>query len=150
GVLAQKKQSDDLKGQLDAAMKANAAQQAQFDQQTKQMNTTTDAIRAEQAKLQEQFGIYQQSKDASLADASKNMDVERKNAADALNQLQVTNAQLTHDLATANHQIEVLNNKFADKRINTIDPIVRHPDGKIIRIPAKDVVYIDLGSNDSV
>jgi len=150
GVLAQKKQADDLKGQLDAAMKANAAQQQQFDAQRTEMNKNLEAVRAEQQKVQQSFGQYQQTKDTSVADAMKNMDVERKNAADALNQLQVQNAQLTHDLAAANHDKEVLQAKFADKRINTIDPIVRHPDGKIIRIPAKDVVYIDLGSNDSV
>jgi hypothetical protein len=150
GLSAEKRQSLDLQDKLKAATDQNAAQQAQFDQQRTEMNKTLEAVRAEQQKMQQDVSAYQQSKDASVGEIQKGVELERKQSADAVNAAQVQIAQLNHDLQAANQKIETLQAKFADKRVNTQDPIVRHPDGRIIRIPAKDVVYIDLGTAESV
>jgi hypothetical protein len=150
GIESEKKQIDDLTAQLDAAKKQSADQVAQFEDQRKTMNTTLEQIRAEQQKGIADTSAYQQSKDASIAEIQKGIEGERKAAADAQNAASVQIAELNRQLTQANQKVDTLQNKFADKRVNTQDPIVRHPDGKILRMPAKDVVYIDLGTADSV
>jgi hypothetical protein len=145
-----KQQADDLTAQLEASKKANADQAAQFDAQRGEMNKSLEAIRAEQQKAIDDVKNYQTSKDASVGQIEQSRDAERKAAQDAQNAAAVQIAELTRQLGQANQKIETLQSKFAERRVNTKDPITRHPDGKILRIPAKDVVYIDLGTADSV
>ncbi|MEO6437219.1 MAG: hypothetical protein ABIP55_15870 [Tepidisphaeraceae bacterium] len=150
GLTSKLKENQDLRGQLESSTKENAAQAQQFEQQRTEMNTTVEAIRAEQAKTQAAFAEYQKNKDGSVGQIEQSMAAERKTATDAQNAAAVQAAELQRQLKDAQTQITTLQSKFADKRVNTIDPIVRHADGKILRIPAKDVVYINLGSAESV
>jgi hypothetical protein len=150
GLTAQLKLNQDLQTQLATAQKQNAAQSAQFDQQRGEMNKNLEQIRAEQQAAVASVANYQGTKDASVAEIEKARETERKAAADAQTAAQTQVAELNRQLTSANTKIETLNNKFSDKRVNTKDPVVRHADGKIIRIPGKDVVYINLGSAESI
>ena len=150
GLNSTKQQVDDLTSQLDAAKKANADQAAQFDASRAEMNKNLEAVRAGEQKALEDVKAYQTSKDTSVGQIEQARDAERKAAQDAQNAAAVQIAELTRQLNQANRDKETLQSKFAERRVNTKDPITRHPDGKILRIPGKDVVYIDLGTADSV
>src|SRR5207237_669052 len=72
---------------------------------------------------------------------------ERKQAQDAINAANVQIQELNRQLTGANTQIQTLQTKLGENRINTQDPITRHPDGKIMRIPAKDTVNTNIKYN---
>src|SRR4029077_15090999 len=120
----------DLTSQLDAAKKTNADQAAQFDAARAEMNKNTEAIRAEQTKAASDLAAYQQTKDSSVGQIEQSRDVERKAAQDAQNNAAVQIAELTRQLNQANQKIDTLQNKFGERRVNTKDPVSRHPDGK--------------------
>lgn len=145
-----RKENKDLQSQLEAAKKQSADQVAQFEAQRNEMNKTLDSIRAEQQKQITDYTSYQQGKDASIGEIEKGRELERKAAADAQSAASVQVADLQRQLAEAKQKIDTLQNKFAGTRINTIDPITRASDGRIIRIPSKDIVYINIGSAESV
>ena len=149
-VNAKVKQVADLQAQLEQAKKDNAAQAAQFEQQRQEMAKTLEGIRAEQQKAIADVASYQQNKDQSVQQIQATFDNDKKQAQDQLNAANVQMAELNRQLAAANQKIETLQAKFADKRINTEAPIVRHPDGHILRLVSRDTVYIDIGQAESV
>lgn len=150
GLVARVKEIQSLNKQLEESKQQAAAQAKQFEEQRAEMNRTVDAIRAEQAKLQQAFTSYTQDKDQSLNTIEEGMAAERKAAQDAANAAAIQISELQRQLDEAQQQINTLQNKFTGTRVNTQDPIVRHADGRIIRIPAQDVVYINLGSAESI
>src|SRR5262249_28113769 len=139
-----------LAAQLDQAKKDNQAQAAQFETQRQDMAKNLEAVRAEQAKAAADASAYQQSKDQSVGQIEAGIANERKQSADALNAANVQVAELTRQLTQAKQQISTLQERLGANRVNTQDPITRHPDGHVIRIPSKDTVYIDIGSAQSV
>ena len=150
GLDAQFKAGNDLKAQLEQAKKDNAAQAQQFEAQRQEMAKTLDSVRAEQQKSITDASAYQQSKDQSVAQIEQGVANERKQSQDALNAANVQIAELTRQLSQSKQQVTTLQDRLGANRVNTQDPIVRHPDGHIIRIPVKDTVYIDLGASQSV
>ena len=149
-VSARTKEINDLKAQLDQAKKDNAAQAAQFEQQRQELDKNLAAIRQEQANAQAALATYQQSKNSDVSQIEAGFANERKQAQDAINAANVQIQELNRQLTGANTQIQTLQTKLGENRINTQDPITRHPDGKIMRIPAKDTVYINIGAAESV
>ena len=150
GITARVKEVNDLKAQLEQAKKDITEQTAQFEQQRAEMARQLEAVRAEQAQAQAALSAYQTEKNQSVSQIEASIAAERKNLQDQLNASQVQIAELTRQLANANTELQKLQSRFADKRVNTQDPIVRHPDGRIIRLPAQDIVYIDLGAAQSL
>jgi exonuclease VII small subunit len=150
GLTQRMKEIEGLSKQLEESKQQAAAQAKQFEDQRAEMNRTVDAIRAEQAKLQQAFDNYRQGKDQSVGQIEQNMTAERQRMQDEVNAAQVQISDLQRQLKESQGQITTLQTKLGSKRINTQDPIVRNPDGRIIRIPAKDVVYINLGSAESI
>ncbi len=149
-VTARIKKTDDLQAQLDKASKDNVAQAAQFEAQRQEMAKTLDSVRAEQQKSISDATAYQQSKDQSVAQIAQGVAGERKQSQDALNAANVQIAELTRQLGQAKTQVGTLQTRLGENRVNTRDPIVRHPDGHVIRIPQAGTVYIDLGASQSV
>jgi len=149
-VEARTQQIADLQKQLDDAKKANAAQAQQFEQLRQELDKQIASIRGEQQNAQTAVIDYQKTKDQSIQQIEANFANERKQLQDSQNQAQVQIAELTQKLNAANTQISTLQTKLGENRINTQDPITRHPDGRIVRIPSKDTVYINLGSAESV
>jgi hypothetical protein len=150
GITARVKEVKDLQAQLDGAKKDNAAQTAQFEQSRAEMAKQLEAIRAEQAAAQQALTAYQTEKNTQVSAIDASMASERKALQDATNAAQVQIAELNRQLDAANQQISRLQARFADKRVDTQGPVVRHADGHIVRLPAKDVVYIDLGTAQSI
>jgi predicted nucleic acid-binding Zn-ribbon protein len=149
-VTARTKQIDDLQKQLEQAKQANAAQAQQFEQQRQELDKQVAAIRQEQANAQTALSQYQTSKNQDVEQIQAGHAAQLKQMQDAQNQLTVQTQELQRQLKDANTQISTLQTKLGENRINTQDPITRHADGRIIRMPARDVVYINLGQAESV
>src|SRR5439155_8983242 len=96
------------------------------------------------------LSAYTEKKNTDVSAIEANFNNEKKQTLDALNGANVQIQELNRQLASANTRIQTLETKLGENRINTQDPITRHPDGKIIRIPAKDIVYIDIGAAEAV
>ena len=150
GFTTQLAQNKALQDQVQQAQAQAKAQADQFEQQRGEMNKTVESIRQEQAQAQAALAEYQQRKDQDLAQVDQNMAAERARLQEAQNAASVQIQELGNQLADARQQINTLQTKLGTNRIDTQGPIVRNPDGRIIRIPAKDVVYINLGSESSI
>ena len=150
GVTAKVKEVAALQGQLDQAKKDNAAQAAQFEASRQEMAKSLDSVRAEQQKSIADAAAYQQTKDQSVGQIEAGMANERKQSADAINAANVQVAELTRQITQAKQQIGVLQQRLGENRVNTQDPLVRHADGHVIRMPSRDTLYIDLGASQSV
>jgi len=149
-LTAQVTQSKALQDQLQQSQAQAKAQADQFEQQRGEMNKTVESIRQQQAQAQAALATYQQSKDQSIAQIDQNMAAERAKAQEAQNNANVQLQELGRQLTDAKQQINTLQAKLGENRIDTQGPIVRNPDGKIIRIPGKDTVYINLGQEASI
>lgn len=150
GLQAQLQQNQNLQTQLADAQKANAAQAALFDEQRGAMNKTIEEIRGQQQQVQASFATYQGSKDQSIQQIEEARANERRLAQEAQNAAQVQVAELTRQLDGTKQQINVLQTKLGANRVDTQGPIVRNPDGRIIRLPGRDTVYINLGAAEAV
>jgi hypothetical protein len=151
GLTAQLAQNKSLQDQLQQSQAQAKAQADQFEQQRAEMNKTVESIRQQQAQAQAALATYQQTKDQSIQQIDQNMAVERTKAQEAQNAANVQIQELTRQLTEARGQINILNEKLGLNRpVNPQDPIVRNPDGQIIRIPTKDTVYINLGQESSI
>ncbi|MEA2733902.1 MAG: hypothetical protein QOE14_353, partial [Humisphaera sp.] len=150
GLTAQLGQNKSLQDQLQQSLAQAKAQADQFEQQRGAMNKTVDAIRQEQAQAQAALATYQQTKDQSIAQIDTGMAAERQKAQEAQNNANVQLQELSRQLTDAKTQINTLQTKLGENRIDTQGPIVRNPDGQIIKIPARDIVYINLGQEASV
>ena len=150
GLTAQLAQNKSLQDQLKQSQDQAQAQAQQFEQQRNEMNKTVEAIRAQQTEAQAALSTYQQTKDQSIAQIDANMAAERAKAQEAQNAANVQIATLTQQVTEAKQQIDTLQRKLGEGRVDTQAPIVRNPDGRIIRIPSRDTVYIDLGQEKSI
>jgi hypothetical protein len=150
GLEGQIKQTKTLETQLKQSSDEKKQLVQQFQTFQQEMSKNLADVRAQQQQATAAFGIYQQSKDQSVGQIEASFATERKQLQDALNNAQVQVAELNRQLTQSQQKIDTLQNKFAPRRVNTEDPVVRHADGKIVRIPGKDIVFIDLGSADSI
>jgi hypothetical protein len=150
GLQAQLTEKADLQAQLNQS-KQQLAQQAQlFEQQRTEMNKNLEQVRQQQEQLRASFASYQGQKDQSVEQIQANLNNQVQQSQQALNEANVKIQDLGHKLDDASKQINTLQTKLGENRINIKDPITRHPDGRIIRLPSRDVVYIDLGAAESV
>ncbi|HEX8523020.1 MAG TPA: hypothetical protein VF669_12250 [Tepidisphaeraceae bacterium] len=150
GLRVANQKNKDLQGSLAEAKQQQANMVKQFDAARATMNKTIDAIRGEQQKTLESFTTYQGQSHASIADIEKARDQERAAAQDAANKAAVAIAELRRTVDKQNSDLETLRNRLAAGRLDVNGPITRNPDGHILRIPARDTVYIDLGSANSI
>jgi hypothetical protein len=150
GLTAQLAQNKSLQDQLQQSQAQAKAQADQFEQQRAEMNKTVESIRQQQAQTQAAFAAYQDQKNQSVQQIDQGMALERQKAQEAQNNANVQIQELGRQLTDAKQQINTLQIKLGENRIDTQGPIVRNPDGKIIRIPGKDTVYINLGQEASI
>jgi hypothetical protein len=150
GLNAQLEQAKALQAQVKAAQDQAQAQAQQFEQQRAEMSKTVESIRQQQQQAQAGLSTYQTQKDQSLAQIEANHANLLKQAQEAQNNANVQIQELSRQLTEARQSINTLQAKLGENRIDTQGPIVRNPDGRIIRIPSKDAVYIDLGSEKSI
>jgi hypothetical protein len=133
----------DTKSQLTAAIADTAKVNAQRDEDLKKAQAASDAALA----------TAQAAATANNAAMTQMQNDIKASGDNASNQL----AQSTADLNAAQQTITKLNAqvnsykaKFASRRVDVINPIVRQVDAKIIRVPNNEVCYINLGFGDQV
>jgi hypothetical protein len=90
------------------------------------------------------------NKDDQIKKLTTDAETAQKAAQEAQAQAQVTLTDLTKQLEQARKQVEVLQTRLGNKRLNTADSVVRQADGRIIRVPGNNTVYIDLGTGDQI
>jgi hypothetical protein len=150
GLKSSQSEISDLQNQLKQAKTQMAQEAQQFGQQRQQMAKDMEGVRSAESKARAQLATYEENKDQSVGQIQSNMNNQLQQAQQAINQANVQIQQLQRTNQSQAKQIDTLQTKLGSHRINTENPIVQHPDGHIIRIPGKDVVYIDLGSGESV
>ena len=150
GLASALQKNKDLQAQVNTAKQQLAEQVKQFDSARAEMNKTVETIREAETKARTDVEAY------TLA---KNTDVEQieKTHLAQLTGLQQQMAQAQVQIGESQRQIEGLKadndrlkEKLGEGRISTEDVVLRQADGHILRIPSKDIVYIDLGSTHSI
>ena len=150
GLTAQLAQVKGLNDQLQQSQAQAKAQADQFEAQRGEMNKTVESIRQQQQQQAAAVSAYQQQSHQSIAQIDQGMTLERQKYQESQNQANVQIQELNRQLADARTQLDTVQRKLAGTRVNTQDPIVRNADGRIIRIPGKDTVYINLGQEASI
>src|SRR5688572_12045987 len=150
GLTAQLAQNKSLNDQLQQSQAQAKAQADQFEAQRAEMNKTVESIRQQQQQQAAAVTAYQQQSHQSIAQIDQGMTLERQKYQESQNQANVQIQELSRQLADARTQLDTVQRKLAGTRVNTQDPIVRNADGRIIRIPGKDTVYINLGQEASI
>jgi hypothetical protein len=150
GLKVANQKNNDLQTQNTESKKQQADLVKQFDAARAEMNKNLEAVRTQQQETLKSYTTYTTSKDASVEEIQKNAAVERTAAQEAANKAQVALAENQRAIEKLTLERDRLRDKLGENRINTIDPVVRNADGKVLRIPAKDTVYIDLGSVNSI
>jgi hypothetical protein len=90
------------------------------------------------------------AKDEQLKKLTSDAEAAQKMAQEAQAQAQVTISDLTKKIDDANKKINVLQDRLGGKRVSTADAVVRQADGRILRVPGNNTVYIDLGTGDQI
>lgn len=130
------------KGQQEAAQQLAAAREA--------MDKQLEEIRASAQAAIDQAGQERSAKDEQVGQIATDFQGQLEQA---LQQLQASQVQVA-DLQRSNDQlkgeISQLQGRLAQMRTNTADPLIRQADGRIVRLPGNNIVYIDLGQGDQV
>jgi hypothetical protein len=85
-----------------------------------------------------------------VADAKKTFDDEQRAASLALEESDKKLADLTTDRDAVKKENATLVDKLAGRRIGVEDPIVRRPEGIVVRLADANTVYINLGQGDQI
>jgi hypothetical protein len=139
-----------LTEQLNQANKKAQDAIAQMEANRKQLDAGLAAARSDAEAAQTAAGSDRASKDQQLALLSQNSEAAQKQQQQTMEQMQVTNADLTKKLNDANAAIEGLRIKLGERRLPSEEPIIRQADGQIIRVAGNGTVYINLGSGDQI
>ncbi len=153
---------------LAAAVEKNFQNNQQLQQQLQQQTDRAEAAikrtgEAVAAKDQEVTGtstqlsaalsnINQQlaGKDQQITDmqAQFAQDIQRTN--ETLQQSQVTVAEKDAEIKNLQTQINALQNRLGQQRLDPSGSVVRQADGRILRLPGNDIAYINLGQGDQI
>jgi hypothetical protein len=150
GLRVANQKNKDLQTQVAESKQQQTEMVKQFDADRAKMNQGLDAVRAQQQETLASYKTYTGQKDASVEEIQKAVAAERAAAQEAANKQQVLLAERQRTIEKMTMDLDRLRLKLEGNRVNTIDPVVRNADGKVLRIPAKDTVYIDLGSVNSI
>jgi hypothetical protein len=150
GLKAQINQSAALQQQLNQAKQQLANEQQTMQRLQEEMNKTVEQIRQEQAQGAAEVAKYRELKDSDLAAIQASIDQERQTAAAALQQRDVQLQEAQRKIEQLTKDLDIVYAKFGSRRIETADPVTRQPDGTIVKVPQKGVVYISLGTADSI
>jgi len=149
-ILAKQTQIKTLQDQLTAAQTEAKQAKDQFAAEQEKMAKTIEDARAQATKQEQEAAADRQAKQASFAEIEANRQKDRGTLQEELTN---TSTQLRAKQAESdrlNKQLADVRNRLTSKRISTNEPILRHPDGTILRVPGNNIVYISRGSNDQI
>ncbi|MBU0641391.1 MAG: hypothetical protein KKB50_21230 [Planctomycetes bacterium] len=145
--------AESLSTQLDDARQQNTSL-------NEAIKATKDEFQAQVAALNEQLGQLQQEKEEVLGAKDRQiteLQAQADSTGEQVNQekvlIQRERNEMERRLARSQKQIEELQRKVQDLKPSSFDPeaILTQADGRILRaIPGSEVVYVNLGAQDSV
>lgn len=123
---------------------------ASTDEQIKTLNASMDALRAARdAALQNaQASNTQQTQvfGSTAEELRKQLAVSQEQ----ISQLNTQNAELGAQISKLNNEIKRLLDQLGANRVDISKVMTRQADGRILRVPTADRVFIDIGSGDHV
>jgi hypothetical protein len=150
GLKAQLNQTAGLQQQLNAAKQQVASEQQTMQRLQEEMNKTIEQIRGEQQATLTSYGTYTKAKDDDVAAIQSAVDQERATAVRALQERDAQLQEASRTIEQLKKDLDIVYAKYGARRPDTISPVTRQPDGTIVKVPQKGIVYISLGQADSV
>lgn len=134
---------EELEGEVDRLVKANAEQQSSFDKRTRELGDQFAEAEADrQTKLKE--------RDEAVEALARRFDEQRTLTEADLTRVRQENAALTEQIDGLRERFAAFQSKFGELLIGPEElATARKPDGRILTaVPGDNVVYIDLGRDD--
>lgn len=139
-----------LNQSLAAAKQEQVANQQQMQAQVVKMDETLNQIRAEQAQAMAALEQYRSERDQSFNQVAEQSSAAQQAAQDAMAQREVQIQERDRQIAELQKELERTRERLSGRRANTMDPVIRQADGRIVKVPNNDIVFIDLGQGDSI
>lgn len=139
-----------VREQLTSAQKAQENAAKELATAREAMDKQLAEVRGSAQQALDSTTAYTQAKDADVQQLQSSFDKQLADASTALQESQNKVADLTRASEETKQQMQQIQSRLQALRLNVADPIVRQADGQVVRIPAVNVVYIDLGQGDQV
>jgi hypothetical protein len=149
-VVARQQEAEGLRQQLEEAKRANARTIEQTQAQLKAMEQTIEQIRGEQTRAVQASATDRRSKDEQIASLQRDFERQQRLAQEAAAAAAVQVADLQRQLAQVEQERDALQARLADVRIDPSRATIQQVDGRILRVPSADLVFIDLGRGQQV
>jgi hypothetical protein len=150
GMKARLNEIANLNQALAAAKQQEVANQQQMQAQVAKMDETLKQIRAEQAEAMAGLEQYRSEKDQSFNQVAEQSSAAQQAAQDAMAQREVQIQERDRQIAELQKELDRTRERLSGRRANTQDPVVRQADGRIVKVPGGDIVFVDLGQGDSI
>jgi hypothetical protein len=146
----QQYQNTALRAQQNQAA-GDAAQQIALAQQLAQKahDDAAAAVKEKDAAL-ERAQAAESNYQAKVRQMSAAMDKERGQMNAELQRAETSMQAKDRELDQQKRLASALVDKLSGKRVSTVDPLLRQPDGTISSVATNDIVYIDLGEGDHI
>jgi hypothetical protein len=144
--------SERTKAQADAAASAAAAVATtnERDGLLKKKDDDIAAVTADKDKAVAEIEDWRKAKGGDIDQIKADADQKIKDLQAAADKLQVEINKRDADLKDKIKLTEALENRLRTTRVNTNEPIIQQADGKLLRIPSQDTVFINIGQQQSV
>ena len=118
--------------------------------QIAQMTQTMENVRAEQQEAIAGVTNVTAEKDTQIQTVSQDAERQLQAKNEQITSLQTVNADLGERNRTLEAELDRVRRRLSEIRIDPTQAVTRVPDGRIMRIPGGNVVFIDLGAGDQV
>jgi hypothetical protein len=150
-IVARQTEINDLRDQLKQAQDAQRAAAEQLATVRTALDEQLTAIRSETAAVVSASEAERTAKDEQIRQITADFQAQLDQAQASLQQSQVQVADLQRSLEQVRGEITARNrDRGGGEQPDTNGPMLRQADGRIVRIPGGDVVYIDVGAGDQV
>lgn len=149
-VQARQTEVDNLKKELDDARAALKQKVDETGAQIAAMNEAMAGVRAEQAAAMQTAQTVTQTKDERITSLQQDAEGTLRQVQELRQQKQVETADLSRQLEAARRDLDRVSNRLNDIRLDVGVPMMRSPDGRVIRLPGDNIAFIDLGYGDQI
>lgn len=119
-------------------------------EQIAKMNQAMDQVRAERDAMVQAAQTSNQQQITAFDGTAEEMRKQLASSQEQISLLNTQNAELGAQLAQKDVQLADLRTRLGLNRVDVTKVMTRQADGKILRVPGNDRVFIDLGGGDHV
>lgn len=148
---------DALKTESENNKNDSAASKAKLDQTLaateKQINTINEAMGSLRTESNATLAKAQQTSDLQTTSFNSTAEDLRKQLAaaqESINQLNTQNGDQGSQIVKLNIELKRLRDVLGTNRVDAAKAMTRQPDGRILRVPGQNRLFIDLGSADHI